>query len=452
MNSNDDRYIFHRDMTKSYPLMEKAEGIYLYDSQGKKYIDGVGGIAVVTIGHGVKKIIQAMMDQANKASFIYTGQFVTKPQIELAKKVAQLAPESLSKVFFVSGGAEATETALKMARQYHIETGNPSKYRVISRWMSYHGNTIGALSMSGRSPWRKNFTPLLLNFPHIPPPYCYRCPFGKEYPECNVRCAYELERVIKLESADSISAFIAEPIVGTTAVGVTPPPEYYVIIREICDRYNILFIVDEVITGFGRTGKNFGIDHWQVVPDIIATGKGLSSGYTPLAAVIAHERVYKAFLNGSKNFLHGHTYAGNPLSCAVGLAVLEYMEKDNLIERAGQAGSILMKALERLRDIPIVGDIRGKGLLIGVEFVKEQSSKAPFGRELKVAESVVQRCFEKGLVIVPGIPGNVDGERGDQLQITPPYIIEEKDIERIASIIEESIIGVQQELNDRVDG
>ena len=446
MKSSDDKYLFHRDIARSYPMMEKAEGIYLYGSDGKKYIDGVGGIAVVTIGHGVKDILDAMMKQARKACFIYTGQFVNEPQLKLAKKIVQLTPAGLSRVFFLSGGAEATETALKMARQYHLETGNPSKYRVISRWLSYHGNTIGALSMSGRPQWRKNFIPLLLDFPHIAPPYCYRCPFDKEYPKCGVRCAYELERAIELEGAQSISAFIAEPVVGTTAVGVTPPPEYYPIIREICDKYNILFIVDEVITGLGRTGKNFGIDHWGVTPDIIATGKGLSSGYTPIAAVIAHEKVYEAFLKGSKSFIHGHTYAGNSLSCAIGLAVQEYVEKENLIEKAAQSGRMLIDQLQRLKNIPIVGDVRGKGLLIGVEFVRDKGSKSPFKRNLKVAETVVQKCFEKGLVVVPGVPGNAGGEEGDQIQITPPFIIKREDVDQIVRIVEESVREVQEEL------
>ncbi len=442
----EDEYIFYRNMKRSYPLMKRAEGVYIFDSKGRRYIDGVGGIAVVNIGHAVKEILEAMTEQAKKACFIYNGQFVTEPAINLARKIVELSPPGLSRIFLVSGGSEAIETALKMARQYHIETGHPCKYRVIARWTSYHGNTIAALSLSGRPSWRKNFIPLLLNFPHIAPPYCYRCPFAKEYPHCGIDCACDLERVIKLEGPDSISAFIAEPIIGTTAPGVTPPPEYYEIIRKICDKYNVLMIMDEVITGFGRTGKNFGINHWNVIPDIIVTGKGISSGYAPLAAVIVHEKIYEAFVKGSGSFAHGYTYAEHPLSCAVGLAVQEHIEENNLVERAARIGSLMLQKLSRLSELPILGDIRGKGLLLGIEFVRDKEKKTPFERELQVQEKIVELCFKKGLVLVPGVPGNVDGILGDQIQITPPFILTEEVMDEFIDILKESIIEVQKDL------
>ncbi len=442
----EDEYIFYRNMKRSYPLMKRAEGVYIFDSKGRRYIDGVGGIAVVNIGHAVKEILEAMTEQAKKACFIYNGQFVTEPAINLARKIVELSPPGLSRIFLVSGGSEAIETALKMARQYHIETGHPCKYRVIARWTSYHGNTIAALSLSGRPSWRKNFIPLLLNFPHIAPPYCYRCPFAKEYPHCGIDCACDLERVIKLEGPDSISAFIAEPIIGTTAPGVTPPPEYYEIIRKICDKYNVLMIMDEVITGFGRTGKNFGINHWNVIPDIIVTGKGISSGYAPLAAVIVHEKIYEAFVKGSGSFAHGYTYAEHPLSCAVGLAVQEHIEENNLVERAARIGSRMLQKLSRLSELPILGDIRGKGLLLGIEFVRDKEKKTPFERELQVQEKIVELCFKKGLVLVPGVPGNVDGILGDQIQITPPFILTEEVMDEFIDILKESIIEVQKDL------
>ena len=445
MESKND-HIFYRNMKKSYPLMERAEGVYIFDCKGKKYIDGVGGIAVVNIGHSVKEILAAMLEQAKKACFIYNGQFITEPAINLARKIVGLTPAGLSRVFLVSGGSEAVETALKMARQYHVETGHPSKWRAISRWTSYHGNTIAALSLSGRPSWRKNFTPLLLDFPHIAPPYCYHCPFKKKYPHCGIDCAYDLERVIKLEGPESISAFIAEPIIGTTAPGVTPPPEYYGIIREICDKYNVLMIMDEVITGFGRTGKNFGINHWNVTPDIIVTGKGISSGYAPLAAAVAHERIYDAFVRGSGIFTHGYTYVEHPLSCAIGLAVQQYIEDNNLVERSARMGSLMLKKLSRLGELPIVGDVRGKGLLMGIEFVKDKEKKTPFEQKLQVQEKIVERCFEKGLILVAGISGNADGVVSDQIQITPPYTIDEEVVNKIVSVIEESVVEVQANL------
>ena len=278
-----DDHIFHRILKEHWPRISHGNGVYLIDADGRRFLDACGGVHVVSIGHGVKEVIDAMHDQARKVSFTY-HHFLSEAQIDLAEKISEMTPPGLERVFFVSGGSEATESAIKIARKYHLETGNPGKYKVVTRWQSWHGNTIGALS--GRTSWRVDYVPYLLDFPHIPPPYCYRCPLGKTYPECHVSCAEELERVIHQEGSDSISAFIAEPILGTSAAGLTPPPEYYPTIREICDRHNILMIVDEVVTGFGRTGANFGINHWDVIPDIMATGKGLSSGYTPIAATI----------------------------------------------------------------------------------------------------------------------------------------------------------------------
>jgi len=265
--------VFYRDLNEAFPVAVKADGIYIYDATGQKYIDGVSGVCVVCLGHNVKEILDAINEQFNQICFCYHINFSNKPQAELAEKIIGLAPDGFSKVFFLSGGSEATETAMKLAREYHIQRGNPTKYKVIGRWNSYHGNTMGALSMSGHRHRRKFYDPYLLNFPHISPCYCYRCFFGKEYPDCGIECAWELEKVIKYEGAENISAFIGEPISATFGSPI-PPAEYWTIIREICDRYDILLIADEVITGFGRTGKTFCIEHWGVIPDLIATGKG----------------------------------------------------------------------------------------------------------------------------------------------------------------------------------
>lgn len=302
-------HIFCRDWRKSYPTIDRGEGIYLFDTHGKRYLDASGGPAVVSIGHGVcEEVIDAMVEQARRVCFPYVGHFVSEPQIELAKKIIHFAPPGMSEVYFVSGGSEATEVALKLVRQYHIEHGNLSKVKVISRWQSYHGATVGALSLSGHTPRRMDYLPYLFSFPHILPPYCYRCPFGKEYPSCDIYCAYDLERTIKREGKESIAAFIAEPIIGNTVGAAVPPPEYFPIIKEICNRYGILLVVDEVITGFGRTGRNFGIDHWGIVPDLIITGKGMSSGYTPLGAVIIHEDVYDVFMKSKRSTFFSRIY------------------------------------------------------------------------------------------------------------------------------------------------
>jgi adenosylmethionine-8-amino-7-oxononanoate aminotransferase len=432
-------HVLYRDLERDYPLVDHGEGVYLYDRDGNRYLDFGAGIAVVNIGYGVPEIVEAMLQQAGKASFIYPSSFTSEPLIRLSKRIIDWAPPGMSRVLFVSGGSEAVEAAIKFARQYHLERGNESKYGVIARWTSYHGNTLGALSASGRTAWRDDFAPYLLYFPHICPPYCYRCPLEKTYPNCGVACAYELERAIKYEGAKHISAFIAEPIIGTSAAGVTPPPEYYSIIREICDAYDVLFICDEIITGFGRTGTNFGIDHWGIRPDIIVTGKGLGGGYTPLAAVLLGEQVYQTFLQGTGVHTQGHTYSGNPLSAAVGLAVLGYMEQHHLVERAARLEGYLRHRLEGLRDLEIVGDVRGKGLLFGVEFVQDRAAKTPFPQEVALTRRIVEAAMARRLRVIAGMAGMVDGVLGDHLQITPALTITEDEIDRAVGLLQESI-------------
>ena len=269
--------IFHRVITDNWPQISHGKDCYLYAEDGRAYLDACAGVHVVSIGHGVPEIAAVMQEQANKVCFTY-ARFLTQPQIDLADKLAAMAPGDLNRVFFVSGGSEATEAALKIARKYHVETGNSKKYKVITRWQSWHGNTIGALSMSGRSTWREDYVPYLLDFPHITFPHPDHCPYCEDRPACTLACAEELERVIKQEGSEYIAAFIAEPISGTSCCGLMPPPDYFPTIRAICDRYNILMIIDEVVTAYGRTGLNFGIEHWDAIPDILATGKGLSSG------------------------------------------------------------------------------------------------------------------------------------------------------------------------------
>jgi adenosylmethionine-8-amino-7-oxononanoate aminotransferase len=349
-------------------------------------------------------------------------------------------------VFFITGGSEATESALKIARKYHLETGHPKKYKVISRWQSWHGNTIAAASMSGRSAWREDYVPYLLNFPHIHPPYCYRCAYNKTYPDCNLHCANELERVILQEGADYISAFIAEPILGTSAAGVAAPDGYFSTIRDICDRHNILMIVDEVVTGFGRTGVNFGIDHWGVVPDIMCTGKGLSSGYTPMAATITHQKIYDAIYERSPAFVHGHTYGGNPLSCATSLAVQNYIEAHDLVTRCARMGDLMLAQMMPLQDLPIVGEVRGKGLLNGIEFVADKQTRAPFDPARGVTGAVVKQAFDRGVLIMPGAPGPIDGVNGDHIALSPPFTVNEKEVTKIVQVLKASIEEVAKGL------
>ena len=327
--------LFHRVRKDRWLRVARGEGCWLYGDDGRAWLDACAGVHVVNIGHGVPEIAEAMEAQARKVAFTYS-RFLTEPQVDLADRIAAMTPGDLNRVFFVSGGSEATESAMKIARKYHLETGHPGKHRVVSRWQSWHGNTVGALSMSGRSPWRRDYAPYLLDFPHIRPCYPYRCPYCRD--ECALTCAEDLERVILQEGVETIAAFIAEPILGTSCAGLTPPPDYFRTIREICDRHDVLMIADEVVTGFGRTGVDFGFQHFDVVPDILATGKGLSSGYTPIAATVVSDRIYDAIYERQDHYVHGHTYGGNPLSCAVALAVQDYVAAHDLVDRCRRMG------------------------------------------------------------------------------------------------------------------
>jgi adenosylmethionine-8-amino-7-oxononanoate aminotransferase len=435
--------VLFRDLKKIYPVVDRAEGIYLYDSEGKRYIDGSGGAIVVHIGHGVKEVLDRIFEQAKKICFAHTSQFTNEAQEKLADKIVEWAPEGFAGVAFTLGGSESNEIAIRLARAYHVETGNPSKYKVIARWQSYHGTTLATLSLSGKPAWRRNWEPLLLNFPHILPVYCFRCSYGLEYDSCNIRCAYGLEETIKFEGPDTIAAFIAEPISGGALGAVVPPPEYFHIIKEICDKYNVLFISEEIMTGFGRTGKNFGIDHWGIIPDIITTAKGISSGYVPLGAAIFHEKIFSAIENGSGKFFPGITFAGTPISCIAGLANLEYIEKNNLVVQSREMGNKLREKLADLEELPIVGDVRGKGLFIGIEFVAEKQTKMPFKQEANMAKRITKTLFDKGLIVLPG-SGSVDGTLGDHILLAPPFVIDDSDIDEITRILKECFIEAER--------
>ncbi|HOU77581.1 MAG TPA: aminotransferase class III-fold pyridoxal phosphate-dependent enzyme, partial [Syntrophales bacterium] len=320
-------HVFYRNLNRFYPAVRRGEGIYLYDTEGKAYIDGSGGAVVAALGHGLREIETAMLAQLGNVAFAHGSQFTSPAAVELAARLVAMAPDNMSRVYFLSGGSEAVETAVKMARQYQVDRGKPMKFKVISRWTSYHGNTLGALALSGHTGRRRYYQPLIQHTPHIVPAYCYRCPCGRKPESCALECADDLEKTILYEGPDSVSAFLAEPVVGATAGALVPKDGYFQRIREICDRYDVLLIVDEVMTGIGRTGRNFAVDHWGVKPDMIVCAKGLGAGYYPVFGVITTEAVHRAIKEGNGNFVHGHTYSQNPLACATALAVLEYIEK-----------------------------------------------------------------------------------------------------------------------------
>lgn len=431
--------IFKRIPGKNYPVAVKGEGVWLFDSEGRRYLDGSGGACVVTIGHGVPEVAREVAAQMEKVSFVHGTQFVTEAAGELAGRIAELSsdPEA-DKVYLLSGGSEAVETAVKMARQYWRETGKPDRYKVVSRWTSYHGNTAGALALSGHTGRRKHYQPLMLHTPHIEPCYCYRCPFGRTPADCALECADALHRTVCYEGPDSVAAFIAEPVVGASAGALTPPDGYWKRIREICDHHGILLIADEVMTGAGRTGKPLALDHWGVFADLTVMAKGLSSGYAPLGAVLAKSRIHDAIKAGSGEFVHGFTYCQHPLSMAAGNAVLKYVKENGLIERSARMGALLNQKLKALMELDNVGEVRGLGLFCGVEIVEDKASRKPFAPEKKAAAKIGAECMKRGLVIYPG-SGGADGIAGDHILVCPPFVIDEEGIEIIAHTLREAL-------------
>jgi adenosylmethionine-8-amino-7-oxononanoate aminotransferase len=437
--------LFRRSAKQPLPEVVRAEGVWIETADGKRYLDGSAGALVASIGHGVREVVEAQARQAGAVAYVHGTHFSVPAQEEMAARLAAMAPVGLDRVFPVSGGSEANETAIKFARQVHLERGEPERHLTIGRETSYHGNTLGALAVSGHAARRRPYRPLLRDQPHIPAAYCYRCPFGLERNSCGVRCAQELEVEVKRTGAQYISAFIAEPVVGAAGGALVPPPEYFGLIRQICDRYGVLFIADEVMTGIGRTSKNFAVDHWNVIPDVITTGKGVGGGYAPLGAMIVREPYFQAIAQGTGSFVHGFTYGGHPPSVAAGAAVLAYVQEHDLVARSAAMGERLAERLEPLRERRIVGDLRGLGLMRGVEFVRDRSTKEPFDRGLRVAERIGEAAFDRGLIIYPG-SGNADGINGDQILIGPPLVISEAEIDLLAERFIEAVDAVIGEL------
>ncbi len=439
---NTDR-VFHRDITREYPVAERAEGIHIYDTEGRRYIDCSGSVFVQNIGHGVEDVIEAIAAQARQVAFVHTSQFTSAPEQRFTERLVGLAPQGFVKAWVCTTGSTANETAIKLARHYHVLTGNSEKTKVIARWQSYHGSTLGALALTGTTQRRRPYEPYLADFPHIEPPYCYRCPLGLTHPACGTACASELEKEIQRIGPEYVSAFITEPVSGGVLGALTPVPEYLPMIRDICDRHGILMIVDEVVSGLGRTGRFLATEHWGVVPDVITLGKGLGGGYVPVAAVLAHQRVYAAFADSGTSFLHGETFAGHTTMCAAGLATLDHITENGLVERAAEMGAVLGGRLESLSPLPMVGDIRGLGLLRAIELVRDKGSREPFPRRRAVAEQVVRQAADRGLLVHNGA-GCVDGLLGDTIILSPPYVITADDIDEIIAILADAIRAVAE--------
>ncbi|OIJ11071.1 aspartate aminotransferase family protein [Anaerobacillus alkalilacustris] len=427
-----------------YPTIAYGKGVYLFDTNDKDYLDGCSGAVTASIGHGVPEIIETLYEQAKRISFVYRAQFTSEPAELLAKKLSEMTKGDVNWTFFVNSGSEATETAMKIAIQHWQEQGIYTKNKIISRWISYHGITLGALSMSGHVGRRERFVPLLEDFPSVSAPYCYRCPYNDTYPSCNLLCALELEREIKRIGKKYIAAFIAEPIIGAAGGAIDPPSGYYEKIKEICAKNEILFIADEVMTGIGRTGKMLAMEHWNVVPDIVALGKGMTAGYTPMAATLVSDKVMAPILNGSKIIMSGHTYSANPQSAAVSLAVINYLEKNDLLKQAEQIGDYLRSQLLTLaKDYPMIGDVRGKGLLLGIEFVEDQQQKRPFPIQFRLTTLIVQKCMEKGLLVYPANSGD-EGVGGDAIIISPPLVITKKEVDELIIRLKSALTEVSE--------
>jgi adenosylmethionine-8-amino-7-oxononanoate aminotransferase len=440
--------VFYRNLHKLYPRITHGEGAYLFDEEGKKYLDASGGAAVVSLGHGREEIADALALQARKVGYINGMQFTHTPVEELARRISEFLPFQGGKVYFLNSGSEAIEASIKLARQYWVQQGRSSKYRVISRMPGYHGNTLAALSFSARERYKQMFRPMLIDSQMIPAPYCYRCFRNEKYPACEVKCAYELEKTIKAIGEESISAFLTEVIGGGSTGAAVPPPEYFQIIRKICDDYGILLIADEIMTGVGRTGKWLASQHFDFVPDIVVMGKGLTSGYFPLSAIAVKKGIPDSLYKKGESFLHFQTFAHHPVGCASALAVLDLIRDHGLLEKCSELGDVMIAKLSSLHDRLHVGDVRGKGLLIGVEFVQDKTTKKPFPRSDKYAENFIIKAIKKGLVLWPNT-GHADGLNGDLILLAPPYIIGKAEIAQIFDILQEILSEMESEYKRR---
>ncbi len=436
--------LFPRNFKKTLPIASRGEGCWIIADDGRRFLDASGQAAVVNIGHGVQEIGRAMAEQSSQIAFAHTSQFHTAPAEKLAGRLLAMAPPNFrdgGRVYFTSGGSEATETAIKLARQFHLESGRKHRFRVLSRRQSYHGSTLGAMSVSGNVARRAPYTPLTAEWGHIAPCFCYHCPFEKTFPQCEIACANDLDIFLLKNNSDSFSAFIFEPVVGATLGAAVPPEGYAARIAEICRKNGILLIADEVMSGMGRTGKSFAVQHWGIEPDVILVGKGIASGYAPLGAVLVSARVLEAFERGSGAFMHGFTYQAHPVSTAAGNAVLDFLEAHKLFDHVNSAGQNLRNALAPLQSHPNIGDVRGLGLLLGVEFVKDKTMREPFPKQQNIAEKIRQACLEERVLTYP-TQGCVDGMRGDHILLAPPFTISPEECALIARALQSAVAKV----------
>ncbi len=431
--------ILHRQINHDYPVAVGGQGATIVDSEGRRYIDASGGAAVSCLGHRHPDVLAAMHAELDRLAYAHTSFFTSRPAEELADELVAHAPDGLGHVYFVSGGSEGIETALKMARQYFVERGEPGRRRFVARFQSYHGNTLGALSVGGNA-WRKApFEPLLIEAHHIDPCYAYRHQRPNESDEAyGLRAADALEAKLEELGPETVIAFVAETVVGATLGAVPPAPGYFRRIRDICDHHGVLLILDEVMCGMGRTGTLHACEQEGVAPDLMVVAKGLGGGYAPLGAVLVSDRVFDTFAERG-GFQHGHTYIGHPLACAAGLAVQRIVRGDGLLANVGRQGALLERRLrERFGNHHHVGDIRGRGLFQGVELVGDRASKAPFDPDLKLHARVKSEAMRRGLMVYP-MGGTVDGRAGDHVLLAPPFIVDDATVDAIVERLGDAV-------------
>ncbi len=433
-------HVLHRQATHVPATAVSGEGIFITDADGKRYLDASGGAAVSCLGHSHPKVLEAIRSQIDEIPFAHTGFFTSRPAETLAARMAETAPGDLDRVYFVSGGSEGVEAALKLARQYHLEMGEPQRRYIVSRRQSYHGNTLGALAAGGNMWRREPFDPLLIETHMISACFAYRDKRDDETEEAyGLRVADELEAKVQALGEDTVIAFIAEPVVGATLGAVPAMPGYFKRIREICDRYGILLILDEVMCGMGRTGTLYACEQDGIAPDLLVCAKGLGAGYQPIGATLLSDRIFTAIRDGTGYFQHGHTYMGHPTACAAALAVQDAIESEGLLARVNEMGELLQDALQaRFGNHHHVGDIRGRGLFRALEFVRDRASKETFDPALKLNAKVKAAALERGLICYP-MGGTIDGVRGDHVLLAPPYIVEPSEIDDLVDRLGEAV-------------
>ncbi len=427
-----DTHVLYRNLAREYPLIVRGEGCWLVDQSGRRYLDGCGGAYVACLGHGVPEVVEAVAEQIRRVAYVSGMSFTNEAAEALADELAALSPPDLQHFYFLSSGSDAIEAALKLARQYWVELGRPEKDVVVTLTPGYHGNTMLALSAGAREHYKRYFRPWLIEMPRVPAPYAYRCPCRGQDAAC-ARCSGRaLEEELVRIGPHRVAAFIAEPVGGSSTGAAVPRDDYWRTIRDICDRHEVLWIADEILVGAGRTGTWSALEPYAAVPDIQVMGKGMSGGYAPLAMVAAPRRIVDVLAGGSKALLHAQTFSHTPMMCAAGVAAIRYLRGHDLIARSAAMGRVLHRKLEALRGLSHVGDVRGRGLLAGIEFVADVESRAPFPRERRFAERFAAAAERAGLMVWPNT-GHADGINGDLVVLAPPFIITEAEIDEIVA-------------------